>query len=45
MGLANRGPFVLIVEILIVAISHCTIYFGWMQLQDALRRGPGEGVI
>ena len=33
MGLANRGPFVLIVEILIVAISLLVIYFGWMQLR------------
>ena len=33
MGLANRGPFVLIVEILIVAIALLVIYFGWMQLR------------
>jgi len=32
IGLANRGPFVLIVEILIVAIALLVIYFGWMQL-------------
>jgi len=33
MGLANRGPFVLIIEILIVAIALLVIYFGWMQLR------------
>ena len=33
IGLANRGPFVLIVEILIVAIALLVIYFGWMQLR------------
>lgn len=32
IGLANRRPFVLIVEILIVAIALLVIYFGWMQL-------------
>jgi hypothetical protein len=32
MGLANRGPLVLIIEILIVAIALLVIYFGWMQL-------------
>jgi transglutaminase-like putative cysteine protease len=32
IGLANRGPFVLIIEILIVAIALLVIYFGWMQL-------------
>lgn len=32
IGLANRGRFVLIVEILIVAIALLVIYFGWMQL-------------
>jgi protein-glutamine gamma-glutamyltransferase len=33
MGLANRGPFVLIIEILIVATALLVIYFGWMQLR------------
>jgi transglutaminase-like putative cysteine protease len=36
-GLANRGPFVLIVEILIVAIALLVIYFGWMQLRTRSR--------
>jgi transglutaminase-like putative cysteine protease len=33
IGLANRGPSVLIIEILIVAIALLVIYFGWMQLR------------
>jgi hypothetical protein len=37
MGLANRGPLVLIIEILIVAIALLVIYFGWMQLQTRSR--------
>src|SRR6267143_816270 len=37
MGLANRGPFVLIIEILIVAIALLVIYFGWMQLRKRSR--------
>jgi protein-glutamine gamma-glutamyltransferase len=37
MGLANRGPFVLIIEILIVAIALLVIYFGWMQLRTRPR--------
>jgi hypothetical protein len=37
IGLANRGPFVLIIEILIVAIALLIIYFGWMQLQARSR--------
>jgi hypothetical protein len=37
MGLANRGPFVLIIEILIVAIALLVIYFGWMQLRTRSR--------
>jgi len=37
MVLANRGPFVLIIEILIVAIALLVIYFGWMQLRTRLR--------
>jgi hypothetical protein len=31
IGLANRGSFVLIIEILIIAIALLVIYFGWMQ--------------
>jgi protein-glutamine gamma-glutamyltransferase len=37
MGLANRGPFVLIIEILIVAIALLVIYFGWMHLRTRSR--------
>ncbi len=37
MGLANRGRFVLIIEILIVAIALLVIYFGWMQLRTRSR--------
>ena len=37
MGLANRGPFVLIIEILIVAIALLVIYFGWMQFRTCSR--------
>src|SRR4029450_11249854 len=37
MGLANRGSFVLIIEILIVAIALLIIYFGWMQLRTRSR--------
>jgi protein-glutamine gamma-glutamyltransferase len=37
IGLANRGPFVLIIEILIVAIALLIIYFGWMQLRTRSR--------
>ena len=37
MGLANRGPFVLMVEILIVAIALLVLYFGWMQLRTRSR--------
>jgi hypothetical protein len=36
MGLANRGPLLLIIETLIVAIA-LLIYFGWMQLQTRSR--------
>jgi hypothetical protein len=41
MGLANRGPFVLIMEILIVAIALLVTYFGWMQLRT---RSPADRV-
>src|SRR5207237_8752406 len=37
MGLANRGPLVLIIEILIVAIALLVTYFGWMQLRTRSR--------
>ena len=41
IGLANRGSFVLIIEILIVAIALLVIYFGWMQLRA---RSPADQV-
>jgi transglutaminase-like putative cysteine protease len=37
IGLANRGPFVLIIEVLIVAIAVLVIYFGWMQWRTRSR--------
>jgi protein-glutamine gamma-glutamyltransferase len=37
IGLANRGPFVLSIEIMIVAIALLVIYFGWMQLRTRSR--------
>ncbi len=37
VGLANRGPFVLIVEILLAAIALLIIYFGWMRLRTRSR--------
>ena len=40
MGLANRGPFVPIIEILIVAIALLVLYFGWMQLRTRSRADP-----
>jgi len=33
VGLANRSPFVLVMEILIVACALLVIYFGWMRLR------------
>jgi hypothetical protein len=40
IGLANRGSFVLIIEILIVAVALLVIYFGWMQLRTRSRGDP-----
>jgi len=37
IGLANRGSFVLIIEIVIVAIGLLVIYFAWMQLRTRSR--------
>jgi transglutaminase-like putative cysteine protease len=37
IGFANRGPLVLITEIMIVAIALLVIYFGWMQLRTRSR--------
>jgi hypothetical protein len=33
IGLASRGPLVLLIEILIVAAALLVLYFGWMQLR------------
>ena len=45
IGLANRGPFVLIIEILIVAVALLVIYFGWMQLRTRSRADRVKGVV
>jgi len=37
IGLAKNGPFVLIIEILIVAVALLVIYFGWMRLRTRAR--------
>jgi protein-glutamine gamma-glutamyltransferase len=37
IGLANRGPVALIIEIVIIAIALLVIYFGWMQLRTRSR--------
>jgi protein-glutamine gamma-glutamyltransferase len=37
MGLANRGPFLLIIEIAIVVVALLVIYFGWMRLRTRPR--------
>jgi hypothetical protein len=37
IGLGNRGPFVLVLEILILAIALLVIYFGWMQFRTRSR--------
>jgi transglutaminase-like putative cysteine protease len=37
IGLANRGPFALVIEILIVAVALLVLYFGWMQLRTRSR--------
>jgi len=37
IGIANRGPFLLIIEILIVAVAFLAIYFAWMQLRTRSR--------
>jgi hypothetical protein len=36
-GIANRGSFFLIIEILVVAVALLIIYFGWMQLRTRPR--------
>ena len=37
IGLANRGPFFLVIEILIGAVALLVIYFGWMRLRTRSR--------
>ncbi|HZS16503.1 MAG TPA: DUF3488 and transglutaminase-like domain-containing protein [Candidatus Udaeobacter sp.] len=37
VGLANRGPFVLMVEILLMAAALLVIYFGWMRVRTRSR--------
>jgi hypothetical protein len=37
MGISSRGPFFLIVEILLVAIAFLAIYFAWMQARTRSR--------
>jgi transglutaminase-like putative cysteine protease len=37
MGIASRGPFFLVIEILLVAIAVLAIYFAWMQLRTRSR--------
>jgi len=37
MGIASRGPVLLVVEILLIAIALLAIYFAWMQLQTRSR--------
>ena len=37
IGLAKRGPFVLIIEVLIIAVALLVIYFSWMQLRSRSR--------
>jgi hypothetical protein len=37
IGLAKRGPFVLMIEILVVAVALLVIYFSWMQLRSRSR--------
>ena len=37
IGLARRGPFILIIEISMVAVALLVIYFAWMQLRTRSR--------
>ncbi|PYK74684.1 MAG: hypothetical protein DME39_06405 [Verrucomicrobia bacterium] len=40
IGIANRGPYFLIVEVLAIAVVMLVIYFGWMQLRTRSRVNP-----
>jgi hypothetical protein len=37
LGISSRGPFFLIIEILLLAIAVLAIYFAWMQLRTRSR--------
>jgi transglutaminase-like putative cysteine protease len=37
IGVANRGPFLLIIGILVVAVAFLVVYFAWMQLRTRSR--------
>ena len=40
IGIANHGPYFLIVEVLTIAVVMLVIYFGWMQLRTRSRVNP-----
>jgi transglutaminase-like putative cysteine protease len=40
IGIANHGPYFLIVEVLAIAVVMLVIYFGWMQLRTRSRVNP-----
>ncbi|PYJ65616.1 MAG: hypothetical protein DME76_18080, partial [Verrucomicrobia bacterium] len=44
IGIANRGPLFLVVEILIVAVALLLTYAGWMQLRTRSRRDRAKGL-
>ena len=44
IGIANRGPLFLVVEILIVAVALLLAYAGWMQLRTRSRRDRAKGL-
>ena len=44
IGIANRGPFFLVVEIVIVAVALLLAYTGWMQLRTRSRRDRARGL-
>jgi protein-glutamine gamma-glutamyltransferase len=43
IGIANRGPFFLVVEIVIVAVALLLAYATWMQLRTRSRRDRAKG--
>jgi transglutaminase-like putative cysteine protease len=40
IGIANHGPYFLIVEVLAIAVALLVIYFGWMRLRTRSRVNP-----